>query len=40
MSLVLVLVIIDSIFVVQLLGVSPQSPYTDRTVEGIGVVPG
>ena len=39
-SLVLVLVIIDSIFVVQLLGVSPQSPYTDRTVEGIGVVPG
>ena len=39
MSLVLVLVITDSILVVQLLGVSLQSPYADRTVEGVGVVP-
>ena len=39
MSLVLILVIIDSSFVVQLLGVSPRSPYTDRTVEGVGVIP-
>ena len=40
MSLVLILVIIDSIFIVQLLGVSPQSPYADRTIESVGVVPG
>ena len=38
-SLVFVLDIIDSIFVVQLLGVSPQSSDADRTVEGSGVVP-
>ena len=39
LSLVLVL-IIDSIFVVRLLGVSPQSPYTDRMIENVGVIPG
>ena len=36
LSLVFVLVIIDSISVMHLLGVSLQSPYADRTVEGSG----